>query len=213
MSVLTSIWFMKVHYQTMDKAQEWLKGHHFPIKSLINKGTYWEYVIRPMKGLDIKSRRTEKVGDIMFVYANPSFQKYKKEKKGKKAHSLHPTKEGAKLHPQLKAFAGLIAKAVRAGKTTHVATPKPIVSTIGKVVGSGHSFTQSVRIPKKWGMEKSKEWLRKNDYKTSYDNKSPYTTTENWNRFRQFPVRKNADYKIKKLSNGVQLALEFKGYR
>lgn len=72
-------------------------------------------------------------------------------------------------------------------------------------VGSG---IQSIMIPKTWGRTKANQYLKNNDYSTSYYGKSPYTESKNYLRYRQEKPNKNRQFSQRKLNNGVNIVIQ-----
>ena len=67
---------------------------------------------------------------------------------------------------------------------------------------------QSLLIPRSlFTLNQAKKWIKDNNYKDHYQNKSVHIT-KNYYRFRQHKPNKNLIYKTKKLPNGITLILQ-----
>lgn len=63
---------------------------------------------------------------------------------------------------------------------------------------------QSILIPKsKFNKKEAKSWIRSHDYKVTYHRKPVHETEKYW-RFRQEAPKKNGDYYVKELANGIK---------
>jgi len=200
--VLQSVWFMKVEYDK-EKATKWLTSNHYPVTGLKSAGSYWEYNVHPLQLFEKSTLRKQPVDGITFIYG-----KYRQKKgKFKKEVKKQKTQENWK-----NLFKGLSLRETDPLKDTKDIAPPHSISRsppglldppLPSRNGTGLKI-QSVRIPKKWGIAKARDWVDEHRYKASYYGKSPFTETPNYYRFRQSPAVKGI-YKTMLLPNKVQL--------
>lgn len=70
-------------------------------------------------------------------------------------------------------------------------------------MGYNNPNLQTIQVPNKYTISEAQEWLKDNGY--LYKN---YRKTDNYNRFIQNDVIRNAEYYSKKLKNGVILTFQ-----
>jgi hypothetical protein len=130
-----------------------------------------------------RTQRETNVGGIKFVYGSYRITPIGKKNDGKK---------------QIKS-----KQRITQTEILTEALKQPIYTE--PLAGSG---VQSVRVPKKWGIQKARQWVDNKGWTSDYWGKSPFTETDKWYRFRQTAPKKNSNYTIKTLPNKVQLVID-----